>query len=165
VTNELPGNVTEEQRRAIQAFVHSAITPLIEEVIVKKLGQAAIILRDELSDKNARAAVEQAKPAAAVPCDSAFDSMTVNCQQQGCRDFYRPPTASAGVTEAKLAKLVEAAQGFELVEHADETWLVFRSSVEKGLGAGSVRLDGPMAKDARARFALLRAALSAAREC
>jgi hypothetical protein len=60
VTNELPSNVTEEQRRAIQAFVHSAITPLIEEVIVKKLGQAAIVLRDELSDENTRAAVEQA---------------------------------------------------------------------------------------------------------
>jgi hypothetical protein len=60
MTNELPSNVTEEQRRTIQAFVHSAITPLIEEVIVKKLGQAAIVLRDELSDENARAAVEQA---------------------------------------------------------------------------------------------------------
>lgn len=46
---ELPQNVTEDQRRAIQSFVHSAIVPLIEDVIVKKLGQAAIVLRDELS--------------------------------------------------------------------------------------------------------------------
>jgi hypothetical protein len=46
---ELPQNVTEDQRRAIQAFVHSAIVPLIEDVIVKKLGQAAIVLRDELA--------------------------------------------------------------------------------------------------------------------
>lgn len=45
----LPQNVTEDQRRAIQSFVHSAIVPLIEDVIVKKLGQAAIVLRDELS--------------------------------------------------------------------------------------------------------------------
>jgi hypothetical protein len=83
--------------------------------------------------------------------------------REGAPLYPHPPTASAGVTEARLRDLVEAAQGFELIEHADETWLVFRSSVEKGFGAGSVRLHGPMAKDARARFAILRAALSAAK--
>jgi hypothetical protein len=209
--NELKSNVTEEQRRAIQAFVHSAITPLIEEVIVKKLGQAAIVLRDELSDENTRAAVEQAggggnvgpeppsdmvwppdravwlapietnPPANPKLLQYAWARSNLSSGQmaeayqcivsaaQDCGQEYRlplatPPAASAGVTEAKLAKLVEAAQGFELIEHADGTWLMFRSSVEKGLGSGSVRLDGPMAKDARARFALLRAALSAAKD-
>jgi hypothetical protein len=96
------------------------------------------------------------------PNPTAADALECLRNLRTCYDESIAP-ASAGVTEAKLAKLVEAAQGFELIEHADGTWLVFRSSVEKGLGSGSVRLDGPMAKDARARFAILRAALSAAR--
>jgi hypothetical protein len=95
--------------------------------------------------------------------DGDLDTMleAINYMKRAGR--ISPPADSAGVTEAKLAKLVEAAQGFELIEHADGTWLVFRSSVENGLGSGSIRLDGPMAKDARARFAILREALSAAR--
>jgi hypothetical protein len=94
---------------------------------------------------------------------TAADALECLRDLRACYDELMTP-ASAGVTEARLRDLVEAAQGFELIEHANETWLVFRSSVEKGLGAGSVRLDGPLAKDARARFADLRAALTAVQQ-
>ncbi len=80
---ELPQNVTEDQRRAIQAFVHSAIVPLIEDVIVKKLGQAAIVLRDELSctalasDTGGRGVVDDAM------VEAAFNAYELAAENEG----------------------------------------------------------------------------------
>lgn len=59
-----------------------------------------------------------------------------------------------------VADLIEAAQWVQLVEHGDGTWLIFRSSVENNLGAGSILLHGAMAEDARNRFAKLKDAIA-----
>ena len=39
---------TPEQRKAIEAYVHSDLSPLIEAVLVKRLGMAAVFMRDKL---------------------------------------------------------------------------------------------------------------------
>lgn len=41
-------NPTKEQRDAIQAYVRNDLMPLIESVLVKRLGLAAVFLRDTL---------------------------------------------------------------------------------------------------------------------
>jgi len=40
--------LTDEQEKAIRAYLRKSIIPLIEQVLVKKLGQAALFLSDEL---------------------------------------------------------------------------------------------------------------------
>ena len=49
-TDAVP-DITHEQREAIRAFVASAISPLIEAVIVKKLGQAIAFCQSELQNE------------------------------------------------------------------------------------------------------------------
>jgi hypothetical protein len=39
---------TNEQREAIRAYVHGDLVPLIEQVLVKRLGLAAVFMRDKL---------------------------------------------------------------------------------------------------------------------
>lgn len=47
---------TNEQRKAIGAFVKGTLSPLIEEVLTKKLTQAATFIAAELHEEAARAA-------------------------------------------------------------------------------------------------------------
>ena len=42
---------TSEQRKAIQAYVHSSLSPLLESVLVKQLSMAALFMRDEVAQK------------------------------------------------------------------------------------------------------------------
>jgi hypothetical protein len=133
MNNELPSNVTEEQRRAIQAFVHIAITPLIEEVIVKKLGQAAIILRDELSDKNARAAVEQAKPTTAADRVCECGGQRAHLAGDPGYSCKSPPAAQpAQVTEAMVEAGWEEAQSRNIEATKDEIAAILTAAQQPG---------------------------------
>ena len=40
--------LTKEQEKAIRAYLRTSIMPLIEQVLVKKLGQAMLFAREEL---------------------------------------------------------------------------------------------------------------------
>jgi len=63
---------------------------------------------------------------------------------------------------AAAPELLEAIRQLELVESVDGTWLILRANVKNEVGAGSIRLDGPMADDMRARFKIIRAAIAKA---
>lgn len=49
---------TAEQRKAIHAYVSGTLTPLIEHVLVKQLGMAAVFLRSEIAAREAPALPE-----------------------------------------------------------------------------------------------------------
>ena len=43
--------LTPEQEKAIRAYLRTSIMPLIEQVLVKKLGQAMVFAAEELEKK------------------------------------------------------------------------------------------------------------------
>jgi hypothetical protein len=88
---------TSEQRKAVGAFVRGTLSPLIEEVLTKKLLQAAVFISDEI-----RRDAERARTITDKQIQAAWESMP------GGPDGFRKQWGFNQFARAVLALLEDA---------------------------------------------------------